>query len=471
MIDLDLKYKYKNLNKKFYNNEKATPLKNPKLISKNSELLTEIGLNFNDEELTRFLNGELEIKDFTPYAKAYSGHQFGYFVPNLGDGRALNFGAMGEIHLQVKGLGTTKYSRNGDGRAVLRSSIREYLLSIAMEGLGIPTTKAVAIISSDTKVYREESEKCAVVLRASTSFVRFGSFEFARLQHNPKLTQELADFVIEESYPHIKNSHNKYEELFFAITDKTITLMALWQSVGFMHGVMNTDNMSIAGLTIDYGPFAFMEEFQKEYICNHSDYEGRYSFSNQPFIARWNLLVLAHSFQSIASYELLEKYANQFIGRFKKEYLRVMMEKLGLTNINVDDEKLILELFDVLETCKIDYTVFFYYLSILNYDGILKMANSKEFIENWLTKYKIRVNSENISTTQRLVKMREINPKYILKNYILQDVIQEAENGNFELLNDMVEIAKNPFGEHLKYEKYSLPTPKDLGGFICSCSS
>ncbi|MDX9742689.1 MAG: YdiU family protein [Arcobacteraceae bacterium] len=471
MINLQLQYPYKKLSQIFHNNEKPIPLKNPKLISKNSEYLQEIGLDVTDEELTKLLNGQLEIKNFTPYAAAYSGHQFGYFVLNLGDGRALNFGSLSGIHLQTKGLGVTKYSRNGDGRAVLRSSIREYLMSEAMYGLGIPTTRALAIIASDTTVYRETTEKCAVVMRSSPSWVRFGTFEFARIQHKPELSKELADFVISESYPHLATLENRYEELFFAIVDKTITLMALWQSVGFMHGVMNSDNMNIAGVTIDYGPYAFMEEFQREYICNHSDHEGRYSFANQPFIARWNLLVLAHSFKEIANYELLESYANRFIGRFKEEYFEIMGKKLGFSKTDFEDRELILELFDILEICKIDYTVFFYYLSCGNFDGILMMSENSETIQSWLDGYQKRVEVEVISKAERLAKMRKINPKYVLKNYILQDVIKEAENGNFELLNDMLEIAKNPYGEHLKYEKYAQPTPKNLGGFICSCSS
>jgi uncharacterized protein YdiU (UPF0061 family) len=229
--------------------------------------------------------------------------------------------------------------------------------------------------------------------------------------------------------------------------------------------------MNIVGVTIDYGPYAFMEEFQREYICNHSDDEGRYSFANQPFIARWNLLVLAHSFKEIANHELLESYANRFIGRFKEEYFEIMGKKLGFSKTGFEDRELILELFDVLEICKIDYTVFFYYLSCGNFDGILMMSENSETIQSWLNGYQKRVEMDVISEEERMIQMRKINPKYVLKNYILQDVIKEAENGNFELLNDMLEIAKNPYGEHLKYEKYAQPTPKSLGGFICSCSS
>lgn len=471
MKDLGLTYPYKKLDPIFYNDEVTIPLKNPKLLSKNQQLINEIGLELNDDELTLLLNGKLEIKDFTPYAGAYSGHQFGYFTPNLGDGRALNFGSINGIHLQTKGLGVTKYSRYADGRAVLRSSIREYLLSEAMNGLGIPTTRALALIGSDTTVYRDKTEKCAVVMRTSPSWIRFGSFEFARIQHNVKLSKQLADFVIEESFPDLKKLSNKYEELFFRVVDKTITLMALWQSVGFMHGVMNSDNMNIAGLTIDYGPFAFMEEFQKDYVCNHSDKEGRYAFSNQPFIARWNLLVLAESFKKFANHELLENYANKFIPRFKDQYFAIMGKKLGFNSVQSDDRELILEMFDILEICKIDYTVFFYYLSCENYDGIILMSENSEMIKMWLDKYQKRLEFETVLKSDRLFKMKKTNPKYVLKNYILQDVIADIENGNTELLNDILAIAQDPYSEYPKYEKYALPTPKNLAGFICSCSS
>lgn len=468
--NLHFNYSYKNLSPIFYNHEKAIPLKNPLLMSKNNELLEQLGLNFDDEILTQFLNGNF-TSHYKPFALAYSGHQFGYFVPNLGDGRALNHGKIDNFHLQTKGSGVTKYSRNGDGRAVLRSTIREYLLSEAMVGLGIPTTRGVAIISSDSRVYRETDEKCAIILRASTSWVRFGTFEFASLQRKVELVKELADYVIDESYPYLTNKINKYEELFFAIVDRYVELIALWQSVGFMHGVMNTDNMSIEGLTLDYGPYAFMEEFSRGYICNHSDHEGRYSFENQPFIAQWNLLVLANSFKKIANFELLESYLNQFIGRFKIRYFEIIASKLGLATQEKEDMRLMADMFHMIEECTIDYSVFFYYLSCENFDSILTISSNQNRTKDWLVRYKKRVENEPVAKEERLTTMRKINPKYILKNYILQDVIKDAENGDFKLLNDILEIAKNPYAEHPKYEKYSLATPKDLGGFICSCSS
>ena len=476
MKNINLTTSYLTLNEYFYSNTKATPLKNPKLISYNKNLAKELNINeqtINIDEFINFINGEYIAKGSKPYAMAYSGHQFGYFVDNLGDGRALNLGKLASYNLQLKGAGVTKYSRNGDGRAVLRSSIREYLMSIAMKGLGIPTSDALSIISSDSKAFREETESCAIVLRASTSWIRFGTFERAYIdkENNVKKLQELANYVIEESYPSLVDIENKYEEMYFKVVDRTIEMIALWQSVGFMHGVMNTDNMSIEGLTIDYGPYAFMEEFDKSYICNHSDHEGRYRFENQAFIAQWNLTVLAQVLSPIANHEIMTSYNDQFIERFKKRYFEIMAKKLGLQKELKDDTKLILDMFLMLDFCKLDYTVFFYYLSIGNFEDILLMSMYKDETLTWITEYKNRLDDEDISIKQREENMRKVNPKYILKNYILQEVIKDAQSGDFTLLNDMVKIAQNPYGEHKEYERYSKPTPKDVGGFICSCSS
>jgi len=476
MKNIKLTTNYLKLNEYFYSQSKAVPLKNPKLISYNDKLSKELNISadiVNSEDFTSFVNGEYLANGSNPFAMAYCGHQFGYFVNNLGDGRALNLGKLYKYNLQLKGAGVTSYSRNGDGRAVLRSSIREYLLSVAMDGLNIPTTKALAIISSDSKAFREETESCAIVMRASTSWVRFGTFERAYIdkENNEQKLKELANYVIEESYNELENVENKYEEMYFKIVDRTIEMIALWQSVGFMHGVMNTDNMSIEGLTIDYGPFAFMEEFSKDYICNHSDHEGRYRFENQAFIAQWNLTVLAQVLSPIANHEIMTNYNDQFIGRFKKRYFEIMASKLGFKEKYKEDTRLILDMFLMLDLTKLDYTPFFYFLSCGKYDEIISMSLFQDETKAWLEDYKERLEKENIKKEELYVSMKKINPKYILKNYMLQEVIKDAEDGDFQLLNDMLEVAKNPYGEHIKYERYSKPTPKDVGGFICSCSS
>jgi len=472
MKNFKLTSDYLNLPEYFYSKVNPSPLLNPKLISYNYKLCKELELSkedINSNEFTNMINGSYLPKGGEFFANAYAGHQFGYFVPQLGDGRAINLGKTNNYNLQLKGSGITPYSRNGDGRAVLRSSIREYLLSEAMYALGIPTTRALAIINSDSTAYREGNEPCSIVIRASSSWIRFGSFEYAYVSQNAKENLEaLCNFTINESYPHLKNEKNKYEKMYFEVVDKTIDLMVHWQSVGFMHGVMNTDNMSIDGLTIDYGPFAFMEEFRDDFICNRSDHEGRYSFSNQPFIAQWNLSVLASVLEPIASLEVMNEYNDSFIGKFKEKYYAKMSNKFGI-EVNDENTKFILDMLIILENCSIDYTVFFYYLSKENYQGIINMASSKIQIQESLEKLKSIIKLENKSN--RLNNMLKINPKYILKNYMLQEVIDSCQNGEYKLLNDMLNIAQNPFDEHEEYEKYSKPTPKSMSTLICSCSS
>jgi len=459
------------LHSNFYSKQEAQPLKNPKLVSVNEEFALQLGFDkesLYSKEFLEFTNGKYILEGSHPYSSAYSGHQFGYFVPNLGDGRALNLGKLNGYYLQLKGSGTTQYSRHGDGRAILRSSIREYLVSEAMYGLGIPTTRALAIITSDTKVQRDyENEQGAIVLRASSSWIRFGSFEFAYInkKDNKHRLKNLADYVIEHSYPELKKSKNKYEELFFTIVDKTAHLLALWQSVGFMHGVMNTDNMSIEALTIDYGPYAFMEEFDKKFICNLSDHEGRYSFENQPFIAQWNLSVLAKVLSPIANHELLESYNDMFIGKFKEQYFALIASKIGLNEYNYKkDGQLLVRMFKAMQEDKIDYTSFFYKLSLGQeyFQG--------ENISKWISEYQQRLTQETLSKKQRLSKMKELNPKYILRNYMLQEAIEKAESGDYSLVNDLLTIAHDPFGKHKEFEHYMEPK-NGLDTLRCSCSS
>lgn len=465
------------LDESFYTHTKSLPLTNPKLVSYNKKLANDLNLHndtLNSQEFIDLINGSFICDGSITYASAYSGHQFGYPVPNLGDGRALNLGQLDKTHLQLKGSGVTAYSRDGDGRAVLRSSIREYLMSEAMYALGIPTSRALGIISSTTSVKRGyTNEKGSIVLRTSPSWIRFGSFEFAYYAKNKKeqLLKQLADYVIEESYPQLKDKQNRYEELFFAVVDKTIELIAKWQSVGFMHGVMNTDNMSIDGLTIDYGPYAFMEGFDKKFICNTSDHEGRYSFENQPYIAQWNLGVLAKVMSPIANAELMNNYNDSFIGKFKKRYFSIMNQKLGLEKSLQDDMKLVSKLINIMHQETIDYTPFFYLLSCENYDEIKKLCCNSTALDEWLEEYKNRLDLEDISKEQRLKNMRKINPKYVLKNYMLQEAIDKANNDDFSLVNDLLHIAQNPYDEHIKFEKYAHKTPNNVGNMVCSCSS
>jgi uncharacterized protein YdiU (UPF0061 family) len=461
------------LDKRFYDICRATPLENPTIVSLNYPLLKEIGFcdeDLQSDEFLGFLNGHYIASGSIPHASAYAGHQFGYFVPNLGDGRALNLGLKAGYHLQLKGSGITKYSRTGDGRAVLRSSIREYLISEAMHSLGIPTTRALALISSDTKVIRKsiEKENAAILLRASESWIRFGSFEFAYLGDNKeKRVKMLADYVIEESFAHLKDSKEKYEKLFCEVVDKTAELIAKWQSVGFMHGVMNTDNMSIAGLSIDYGPYAFMERFQKDFVCNTSDFEGRYSYDAQAYIAQWNLEKLLKALSVIASEEVMQKHLDGFLKRYKQIYLELMRKKTGLLKSRDEDKELISALLDALEKDELDYTYFFHTLSKRGFE---ELAHQGVNISSWLNSYKKRLSYEEISDDERFDMMRRTNPKYVLKNYMLQEAIDKADKGDYTLVNALLKIAQDPYGKHTQYEHYSMPSKED-NIFVCSCSS
>lgn len=481
--ELKLTVDYFEFDKKFYQQLQATPLNHAHLISYNKKAFDLIGLDYEEakkEEFVAFINGEKTLKGSIPYAMAYAGHQFGYFVPQLGDGRAINLGQTHGWHLQTKGSGLTRYSRQGDGRAVLRSSIREYIMSEAMAALGIPTTRALGLIGSSHGVYRsfEEVETGAVVMRMSPSWIRFGTFEFFARQNNAKEhLMQLANYVIKQSYPELQNDKAKYEKMFFKLVDNTAKLMALWQTYGFMHGVMNTDNMSIAGLTLDYGPFAFMDYFQAECICNHTDHEGRYSFANQPYVARWNLEVLVHSLGKICRFGNLMDYLNTFMFTFKKEYWHNMSKRLGLDSNSSSNSysALIKELLGALESSKMDYNVFFYTLSGLetldNISPILDLAVYPQSLKEWFSAYKNALMSENKTFEEAKVIMKTVNPKYIIKNYMLQDAINKATQGDFTWVDTLLEIAQNPFEEHKEFERYAKPTPMEFANLQLSCSS
>ena len=481
--ELKLEVDYFDFDEKLYQKLNAEPLTDAHLISYSKSACDLIGLDYEEcekEEFVKFVNGEIHLEGSMPYSMVYAGHQFGYFVPQLGDGRAINLGKINNWHLQTKGSGLTRYSRQGDGRAVLRSSIREYIMSEAMHGLGIPTTRALALIGSNHKVFRsyEEMETGAVVMRMSPSWIRIGTFEFfARGKDSKKNLPQLANYVINESYAHLRDDEKKYEKMFFELVDNTAILLAKWQAYGFMHGVMNTDNMSMAGLTIDYGPYAFMDCFDKHNICNHSDAEGRYSYNNQPHIAGWNLEILANTLKNICDFEELIKYLETFIPQHIKKYLEIMNKRIGLDeslsgNSNLN---LIIELLSALENAKIDYNCFFYELTnIKNLDDISSITDIcvfKEPLVKWLKEYKNIIKNQNQDFGKMKELMKKTNPKYVIKNYMLQEAIDDAKKGDFKLTNDLLNIAQNPFDEHKEFERYSKPTPGDHSNLRLSCSS
>jgi len=476
LSNLILTTPYINLDPIFYHEVHPTPLKNPKLVSLNIQGAHLLGLNpnsLNDKEVESLLNGTSLLEGSRPFAMCYAGHQFGYYVARLGDGRAINLGTTNGWNLQLKGSGQTLYSRQGDGRAVLRSSIREYLMSEAMHGLGIPTSRALAIISSDEKVARESWEKGAIVLRLAPSWIRFGSFEYFFHTNQHDKLEKLADFLLKESFPHLLDTEDAYATMFGEIIKRTAQTIAHWQSVGFNHGVMNTDNMSAVGITIDYGPFAFMDTFESGYICNHTDHEGRYSFDNQPRIGHWNLSQLGRALSPLITQEKMEKELEKYGEYFTIRLMELLRAKLGLESAEENDGELLRSLFTVMENGRVDMTPFFRTLSRYNGDRspLLSLTLAPNQLNDWLDLYDKRLKNNTYTTAVRHTQMLQVNPKYILKNYILQEAIDLAEKNDFTLVNDLLLLAQNPYDEHEKFERYAGVTPAQNQNLKLSCSS
>lgn len=476
LTDLTLATPYLSLDPIFYQEVHPTPLKNPTLVSYNPDAFRLLELTPDQPDtktIEALLNGTLTLRGSRPYAMCYAGHQFGYFVPRLGDGRAINLGSAYGWNLQLKGSGQTLYSRQGDGRAVLRSSIREYLMSEAMHALSIPTSRAFALITSDEKVARERWERGAVVLRLAPSWIRFGSFEYFFHSKRHKELEALADFLLRESFPHLLEKEEPYREMFAEIVKRTATLMAQWQSVGFSHGVMNTDNMSAIGITIDYGPFAFMDTFESGYICNHTDTQGRYSYDNQPSIGLWNLERLALALSPLIREEKLKNELEKYSTYFTTHLMKLLRAKLGLDAPHEGDSDLFRSLFNVMEHGYIDMTPFFRALSRYGDDRepLLTLSLAPNQLNEWLDRYDERLKTNISSTEDRYKEMLRTNPKYVLKNHILQEAIDAAEQGDFSRVNTLLLLAQSPYDEHPEWERYSLPTPNEYKNLKLSCSS
>jgi len=475
--NLKLTAPYLELDPIFFDKVKPTPLKKPFLISASKDAGKLLGLSENaldDEKLIEIVNGSHKLEGSESFAMCYAGHQFGYFVPRLGDGRAINLGKVNGQNLQLKGSGLTLYSRQGDGRAVLRSSIREYLMSEAMHGLGIATSRALALIGSETDVARERWEKGAIVLRLSPTWVRFGTFEYFNAKGEHDKLQQLADYVIDESFSHLKDSEGMYLKMYAEIVKNTAETIAKWQSVGFSHGVMNTDNMSIDGRTIDYGPFAFLDDYDKDYVCNHTDRDGRYSFKNQPGIAHWNLQQLAKALSPIVNFDsALQILDDVFGATYEKVYSEIMYAKMGLEQEEEKDKELFQWMLGALSGATIDYTAFFRKLSTYNGDksSILDICVYRTSLEEWLESYDKRLEKEKQIEQERHKKMLATNPKYILKNHILQEAIEKAQSHDFSMVNDLLKVALSPFDEHKELEHLCKLAPMESKNIKLSCSS
>ncbi|MSP34100.1 MAG: YdiU family protein [Rickettsiales bacterium] len=474
-----MKYKFKNLFSNlsaiFYT--KMLPEKfvqSPQLMHFNDELGSFLNIDRNDFQTNLQKWIEAEIEGCESLAMVYAGHQFGHYVPRLGDGRALLLAQIEArdhklYDLQLKGSGLTPYSRMGDGRAVLRSCIREYLCGEAMYHLGVQTTRALALIATGENVLREEVEMGSMILRVAKSHIRFGHFEYFYYTGQHEALKTLADHVIENYFPQLNAAENKYEKFLQQVITLTATMIAKWQAIGFCHGVMNTDNMSILGDTIDYGPYGFLENYDPHWICNHSDNSGRYAYQEQPIIANWNIYALSFALQPLIPLEESAKIAQNFFSEFEAQYFELMRQKIGFTKDKSVDE-IWQNLLQIMREEKVDYTLTFVNLAKTvegNRSSFLKLFKNKNKIEFWLENY-----LQIVQKDQALDLMRKINPQYILRNWVLQTAIEkmqrEADNTAFEELFAMI---KNPFTENYLYKKYAVTAPENYRDLSVSCSS
>ena len=472
----------------FYSRVQPQALSEPHLIAANAALVADLGLATeapNEAAFQQTLIGNQVPDGAQPLAAVYAGHQFGVYVPQLGDGRALSLGEIatpiGMQEVQLKGAGKTPYSRMGDGRAVLRSSIREYLCSEAMHGLGIPTTRALALMGSDQPVIRETLETAAVVTRVAPSFIRFGSFEFFYHRRHAEHVRKLADFVIGNFYPEFASFSDQYERWFAEVVKRTAAMIAHWHAVGFCHGVMNTDNMSILGLTIDYGPFGFMEAFDPDHICNHSDDSGRYAYNMQPQIGLWNLYALGQALVPLMEPETIEGILKTYQPQIEDKLDALMRQKLGLLGERDGDDELVNSLFTLMATHRVDFTLLFRSLSRVQGastggdHAVRDLFIDRAAADVWLASYRARLQTESSQDAVRSAQMNQVNPKYVLRNWIAEKVIRAARGDDgvvdFAEIETVRRLLAKPFDEQPEFAAYAALPPEWASGLEVSCSS
>ena len=488
----------------------VTPKKtaNPQLVHVSKEMASNLGFSEADLKSSSFLSifsGNKIIKNSNPYAMCYGGHQFGNWAGQLGDGRAINLGEV--VHnqqrwtLQLKGAGETPYSRTADGLAVLRSSIREYLCSEAMYHLGVPTTRALSIALTGDQVLRDvlyngnpAYEKGAIVTRTAPSFLRFGNYEIFSSRQDYKTLKTLVDYTIRHFYKNLKENDKKsYIHFFKEVATRTLEMIIHWQRVGFVHGVMNTDNMSILGLTIDYGPYGWLEGYDDGWTPNTTDSQHkRYRYGNQANIGLWNLYQLANAlFPLIEDAAPLEEILENYKNEYSIKYLAMMRSKVGLFSEEKSDNKLLNDLEEILQLTETDMTIFFRKLSSIIKkdtselafskikDAFYKIDECKGIIlkkwNDWFSDYLVRIQKEKISDAERKAKMNTINPKYVLRNYMAQLAIDKADSKDFTLVEELFTLLENPYGEQQEHEKWFAKRPEwarhKVGCSMLSCSS
>lgn len=469
----------------YYSRVCPTPVPDPYLVCYSPEAAALIDLDPAEmarPELVETLAGNRLLPGMDALAALYAGHQFGHYVPQLGDGRAILLGevknAAGEgWEVQLKGAGRTPYSRGGDGRAVLRSSIREFLCSEAMHALGIPTTRALAIVGSDHPVYREDVETAALVTRLAPSFVRFGSFEVFYYRNQIEPIRQLADYVIARYYPELAARAEPYAELLREVTRRTAELMAQWQAVGFSHGVMNTDNMSILGLTLDYGPFGFLDAFDPGFVCNHSDSGGRYAFDQQPDVAAWNVTKLAQALVPLLSVETASAAISGYPQQFGRAYIERMAAKFGLPP-GGETAPLLMDALQLLAQNHVDYTIFL--RRLCDFDTTPGALNAplrdlvldRPAFDAWAARYATALRQQGPADAARREAMRALNPKYILRNHLAEAAIRRAaDHRDYSEIHRLHALLSRPYDEQPECEAYAAEPPDWAKRIEVSCSS
>ena len=454
---------YINLPKEFYSHVNLKPVKSPKLVILNNNLASSLGLSLEFLKSPKgisILSGNTKADDVAYISQAYAGHQFGHFTM-LGDGRALLIGEQitpsnQRFDIQLKGSGRTPYSRNGDGRAVLGPMLREYIISEAMHGLNIPTTRSLSVISTGENVYRETIQQGAILTRVASSHIRFGTFEYAAYMLDYEKLKKLSDYTIKRHFPFLENNENKYINLLDEVIKLQASLVAKWQSVGFIHGVLNTDNMSICGETIDYGPCAFMDVYNPDTVFSSIDTNGRYAYKNQIAIVNWNLYRLAETLLPIINLdenkaiELAQNSLSKFINLATSNLSHEMCSKIGIFEPKTSDIDLLNELLNMMQKYKEDYTNTFIALTFndLPQKG---MFISEEFI-NWKKKWEETLTLQNKSKDEVFELMKNSNPAVIPRNHRVEEALSAANNGDFSVMNNLLKALSNPF-EHSEFQK------------------
>ncbi len=484
----------------------------PKLVAYSAEMAKDLDLSPTDcesEQFTQVFVGNHVLPDMAPHAQCYGGHQFGNWAGQLGDGRAINLGEVvnkqGQRYcLQLKGAGETPYSRTADGLAVLRSSVREFLCSEAMFHLGIATTRALSVIETGDQVIRDmfydgrpKAEPGAVVCRVAPSFLRLGSYEIFTSRGDIHNLKKLVDYTIETNFPHLgEPGKDTYLAWFREICDRTADMVVDWMRVGFVHGVFNTDNTSVLGLTIDYGPYGWVDDYDPNWTPNTTDATGRrYRFGAQPQIAQWNLLQMANAiYPLIDDADALRDILNEYVTFYTDKWQQMRADKLGLSEFKAEDEELNQELNKVMQLAETDMTLFYRHLADLSVENIdadndnllapLLIAyyapdglskDDKQAIADWLRRYLKRVQQDGVDDATRKARMNQVNPKYVLRNYLAQMAIDKAEQGNYTLVNELLDVMRRPYDEQPEFEQYAEKRPdwarNKPGCSMLSCSS